>query len=480
MTSRSRVALPRFVAGVCLLLAAACDDMTSPGGVASPADPASLSRAPETQQERFRPGEEQSAALAREVPGFGGFYLDESGNLHAYLLDRKNEGLARAALARVLAETRRDLGPRERRRFSAQPEIFIHQGQYEFVQLADWRNRLTDAVLRVPGVVYNGLDEHTNRLAVGVDQSRTATVTVLVERKLAELGIPRSAVNIEESEPILIEECTTLDDPNCSSPSEDPCTVDPSTCEDPGTIYPEDPSYSYESPPSQTLGSKFQRLMGGIRIRNYARGGVCTLGFVTLYKGTASFATNSHCTPSRGYPDNSLFYQPTWDYFQVGQEWVDNGTMVFGRYNTDLSIARMQNISGYLGYIARTRNDAYGAYARADTIVNPSAPMMQIIAEVQPRKDYYFEKIGATTGWTYGIARRVCYDTSTMKCVSWVEAGADEGDSGAPAFRWYGSTIGLAGLVYAKTNGGFWMTPMSQIRKDLGATGTLSSDLRTY
>ncbi|CAA9340155.1 MAG: hypothetical protein AVDCRST_MAG68-2968 [uncultured Gemmatimonadetes bacterium] len=43
-----------------------------------------------------------------------------------------------------------------------------------------------------------------------------------------------------------------------------------------------------------------------------------------------------------------------------------------------------------------------------------------------------------------------------------------------------GEPAGIAGLVYAKADGGFWMTPMSQIRIELNATGSAASDLRLY
>jgi hypothetical protein len=58
------------------------------------------------------------------------------GNLHAYILDFKNAGLARAALTRIVPETRRDLSPRERQRFAREPRVVLHQGEYEFAQLA--------------------------------------------------------------------------------------------------------------------------------------------------------------------------------------------------------------------------------------------------------------------------------------------------------------------------------------------------------
>jgi hypothetical protein len=476
-----------------LMIVSACRDQPTP---VSPPDsgPALHSTGLGPQQQRFRPGEEQSAALAQEIPGFGGFYIDEAGNLHAYVLDLKNAGKARAALARIIPETRRDLSPRESRRFVPQPQLVLHQGQYEFTQLADWRNRITDAILTVPGVAYNGLDEHVNRLAIGVERDRSSAARRAAEQKLDELGIPRSAVKFEDTDLmsgsaacapdalICEDDPCTADPSSCESPSTDPCEEDPAICTDPGTIYPEDPSFSYMAPPDQYLYSKFSRLFGGIKIHNPSSGDACTLGFVARYRGVMVFATNSHCSASRGARDysGSIFYQPDWNTPQVGQEVVDNGKMSAGRYVSDVSLVQIQNVPGYLGYIAQTWEQRGGLNSRAGTLIYSPQPYLKIISEVTPRKDYEFHKIGAKTGWTYGYNRKVCYDTSLMKCVSWVAAGAEGGDSGAPVFRHYLNGVGIAGLVYARADGGFWMTPMSQIRLDLNATGYAASDLRIY
>jgi hypothetical protein len=339
------------------------------------------------------------------------------------------------------------------------------------------------------------LDEHANRLAIGIERNRSATARRAAEVKLTELGIPRNAVRFEDTDLaaetsdtcapdaiICDSDPCTVDPDSCESPSTDPCVEDPSICTDPGTIEPEDPSFSYSSPPNQYLYSKFTRLFGGIRIHNPASGAACTLGFVARYKGTMVFATNSHCSASRGARDysGSVFYQPDWNTPQVGQELVDNGKMSSLRYVSDVSLVQIQNVTGYLGYIAQTYSSTGGLYGIGDKQIYSPAPYLKITAEVAPRLNYEFDKIGAATGWTYGIARKVCYDTALVKCASWIAAGADHGDSGSPVFRYYNSTVGIAGLVYAKADGGFWMTPMSQIRLDLNATGSAAGDLRLY
>lgn len=475
---------------------AACQDQ--PTQVSPTAATSSLqARIPGSPFGRFRPGEEYSVTLAQEVQGFGGFYIDDVGNLHAYLLDGSKQGPARAALAQILAARQRDYTETERR-LRTRSEIVIHRGQFTFLQLADWRNLVENFTLTAPGVVWVGLDEHVNRVAMGVDRTRPAAVEALVIRRIAELGIPQDAITFEAADPISppVSMCD-VDTPDCQDPctlnpddpscqQTDPCIVDPSSCPDPGTIYPEDPSYSFSPASATTLESPFERMFGGIRIMNPARWGSCTLGFPVLYQGQLAFITNSHCTPTTEYVDiNSYFYQPDWNRTPaVAKEWIDPYKRSYGYRMADATIAQMINgYNAYVGYVARLSTRVYSTYATSGniTLVSGSSPWIKIIGEGVPVKDAIFDKVGATTGWTYGFARQVCVKYGGFECVSWVAASTYEGDSGSPVLRYYSNnTALLVGMVYAKENGGFWFNPISQIRKHFGATGSDASLLRTY
>ncbi len=481
------------------LAISACQDEEQPSPVAPTVSQSSLaasqSRSPFG---RFRPGEEHSVALAQEVPTFGGYYIDDVGNLHAYLLDVKQSGQARAALAQVLAERQRNYTSTERR-LRTRSEIVIHQGRFTFLHLADWRNQIENFTTTVPGVVWVGLDEHINRVAMGVDRTHPAAVEALVAQKLTELGIPREVVSFEPTDPITIQDCDPAaggdcsdpcilnpDDPSCQA-EQDPCTIDPDSCTDPGTIYPEDPSFSYAPVPVKTLGSTFDRMFGGIRIQNPAAAGRCTLGFPVYYDGRLAFVTNSHCTPSPENPDiNSNFYQPHWNVRTpaVAKEWKDPYKRSYGYRLADAAIAEMTNNFGaYVGYVARPAIASLSTYATTGdtTLAGGSSPWIRIKGEGTVAKDALFDKIGATTGWTYGFARRVCIKYGSMECVSWVAASAWGGDSGSPVLRYYGdNTALLVGMVYGKENGGFWMNPMSQIRKHFDASGSSAGRMRTY
>jgi hypothetical protein len=462
---------------------------------------------------RYRPGEEQSVSLARELPGFGGFYIDQTGDLHAYLLDLNRAGAARVALARALAERQRGYTETERA-LRPRSRVLIHQGQFTFYQLADWRNAVEDFTTSIPGVVWVGLDEHANRVAVGADRSRPAAVRAVVVRRLGEMGIPAEAITFEltdalantipvecapdgldcqdpcsvnPSDPSCGGDVCTInpDDPSCEGT--DPCASDPGAC-DPGPDYTlQPPDYTYLAAPPRTLGSPFAPLMGGIRIRNDAGGG-CTLGFVVTYQGRRAFVTNSHCTRTTEYLDQprTEFFQPDWSRSAAGREWVDDFKRSMGCRMADAAVAEL--INGYQGsqaYVARpaTRSNRMNIQSGDTPLASGASPWIRITGEGAIVKDAIYDKIGASTGWTYGAARgsRTCVRFGNFECATWVAAGAWEGDSGAPVLRYYtNNTALLVGMAFGKGDGGFWMNPMSQIRKHFAATGSSAGNLRTY
>lgn len=392
----------------------ACQDQHTPVSIA-PTEPSthaagtrSVSRSPFG---RFRPGEEESVVLARELPGFGGFYIDSVGDLHAYLLDVERSESAHSALAGVLARRQRSYTETER---GLRPRggIIIHQGQFTFYQLADWRNDVEGFTTTVPGVVWVGLDEHLNRVAVGVDRSRPAAVHALVVRRLGEMGIPPEAVAFETTDAIATgtaDECApeaidcqdpcTLnpsdpacggdvcainpDDPSCEST--DPCAMDPGAC-DPGPDYTvEPPDYTLLAAPPKTLGSPFAPQMGGVRIRSDV-GGSCTLGFVVTYQGRKAFVTNSHCTRKAEYLDQprTEFFQPDWSRSAVGREWIDDYKRAMGYRMADASIAEL--INGYQGsqaYVARPATRSYRMHVQTGdtTLASGSSPWIRITGE---------------------------------------------------------------------------------------------------
>lgn len=120
--------------------------------------------------------------VERQVPGFGGMFIDREGQLAVYLLDESQLAAARAAIEDVFG-------------VDAVPATGVRavQGQFVVSQLKAW-SEIAAALLEMKGVTAVDLDEARNRVAIGVeDKSRTR----VVEQALSARGIPRHAVTIE-------------------------------------------------------------------------------------------------------------------------------------------------------------------------------------------------------------------------------------------------------------------------------------------
>lgn len=116
------------------------------------------------------------------VPGFGGMFVGEDGKLVVYLRDPSQLAAARAAIEAVF-------GPQQ----VPPGGVRARRGQYSFSELKCWKER-AGTLFRIPGVTIVDLDESRNRVAIGVEDESAMPA---VERALASLGIPRTAVIVE-------------------------------------------------------------------------------------------------------------------------------------------------------------------------------------------------------------------------------------------------------------------------------------------
>jgi hypothetical protein len=434
MTRISRI-VPVFAIGLAVL-AGCSEDATFPSdpGLRAPEGGFDASRSPDPV---VRPHEADFHRLSQELKSFGGYFYDEQGNLVAYLQDTGEERRARELLQGVLRE--RQLGQRER----ITGNILIRRGEYNFMELSGWRDRATDPVLNVRGVEFTDLDEAQNRFVVGVS-SRSGRDEAA--RILREMDVPLSAVLFEETAPA--EEFVKLTD--------------------------------YHRP-----------LEGGYQIQN-GNGGTCTLGFNAYWSGTRAVLTNSHCTPSFWKPDGVLMYQHTNGTSQnlIGWEahdpagWSCGFLWLYTCRWSDAAVVRL-NASVPWNYrrIARPTFWATGDGNSGSLTIDSSKPNMTIVGEYSfPKGGEMFDKVGRTTGWTYGFVKKTCVDVNKpgarrAVCQDWIhKMHASFGDSGSPIFRWHGDTVTLSGILWGGIKqGGTQYTLMSamwNIKKDLGALST--------
>jgi hypothetical protein len=208
--------------------------------------------------------------VARQVPGFGGFWFDSVGNYHVYLVNRNDSSRVRSALFDVLGKNRvfaRDL--------SAPHRLIVEQGKYDFRELLGWMRMLSKQIHRVDGFQSLAIRHKLNKVRVGVV---SLTAKNQLESIAEELEIPDDALIVEVEEKIKI-----------------------------------------ASRLSDSVGVK----IGGYRIIN-SDFRECSIG-ININDGTA-FVTASHCTGVRGPDSQSIlayFYQPSFSLHDIGHETSD-------------------------------------------------------------------------------------------------------------------------------------------------------------
>lgn len=192
--------------------------------------------------------------IARDVPGFGGFFIDiPTQRLQVWLRDPGAEtDASKSAL-------RREIGDHP---LYDESKIDFRTGQYGFLQLQEWHDQLLQTVFSFRGVVSIDNQEAENRIIIGATNE---TARSQVQKLVLELDIPEDAVRIEITQPL---------------------------------------------PPTSSLQDPHRPILGGLQIRRANNDYQCTLGFIANRNGVPGFVTNSHCTVEFAQVDGSVFHQP--------------------------------------------------------------------------------------------------------------------------------------------------------------------------
>jgi hypothetical protein len=395
-----------------LILAAACSDRTEPTAPDNP--PATVSLQPGSQGTPDDP-----IALARQVPGFGGFYLDDQGMPVVYLKNVAERGNAQRALA-----------PFFQHQGMSSSQLRVLPARYDWAQLEDWFSRTSGEVLSIPGAVFVDANEASNRVTVGVEHGALARVRGIVAR----LGIPQEAVVFQEAEPIRL---------------------------------------------AATLRNKVRPVVGGLQI-NFP-GFLCSLGFNATRNGQRSFITASHCTNHQGGVESTPYYQPlqTSTSPKIATEVSDPAYFTGNgcpagmrcRFSDASRAAYTAATTSSLGKIAKTT----GPNNNSITI----SGSLTVTAEGSASVGQSVGKIGRTTGWTTGKVTNTCVNVAVSGtnigqfCQNLVSARLRGGDSGAPVFKG-SSNVTLVGILWGGNDAGtqYVYSPMSGIEHDLGALTT--------
>ena len=414
-----RILVVPLIAGSILLASSCSDDSTQPTPTTDQLEPAKVA----VQQG----SPDDPVALARSVPGFGGFFVDEQGTPTIYLKDAGQRGAAERALTPWFSSRGRGLAT-----------MRVLKADFDWADLDRWFTRASADALGVPGVVFTDADEARNRVHIGVEHTAAAGE---VRSMLARLGIPAAAVIIELTQPI--KQLATLR----------------------GSVRP---------------------VVAGVQI-NFP-GFLCSLGFNASRSGTRGFVTASHCTNTQGGVENTPYWQPlqTVNPVQIGTEIVDpiyttGGSCPAGRHcrRSDASFAKYINSTqNTLGRIARTSNtNKTNRTIVGNWTVTSDATSSSFTIGLT------VNKVGRTTGWSQGPVTNTCVNVNvfnsnvTQLCQTIVSATVDAGDSGSDVFAiTSGTNVKLDGVLWGgfSSNGQtfFVFSPLANVKGELGALTT--------
>jgi hypothetical protein len=410
--------------GVALILAA-CQDNSSP--TAPDLQPA-------TGQVQTAQGTElpSAAEFARQVPGFGGFFLDRNGAPTVYL----TRGSSRAPAERLLTGYLRGHG-------LTAAAVRVAEARYHWQQLERWQAAATLEAFTVAGAVFVDNDETSNRVRIGVEN---LGVTGQVRAAIARAHVPDEAVVIERVEPIV--QVSTLQN-----------VID-------------------------------RPVRAGVQI-NFP-GFLCSVGFNATSGGVRSFVTASHCTKTQGGVESTPYWQPlqTTAPTKIATEVADPVYVKGGagcptnklcRFSDASRAAYVNGANQALGVIAKTSGPNNGSLNITTTSFSITSNDCTGTLGGCLAVGSKVNKVGRTTGWTSGVITNTCVNTSVsgsrivQRCQSFVSAGVGGGDSGSGVFQiTSGTSVKLAGVLWGGNSAGtqFVFSPFANVTRELGSLTT--------
>jgi len=146
--------------------------------------------------------------IARQVPGYGGMYIDSVGDLNVWLTSEANEAVARQVLEPIM---RAHIAATRGETAASRAQLHFRPGQFGWVQLEDY----VIAIIRLtnlPPWSSLGIDERLN--GIFVETMRSGDVDAM-KQALQEGNIPAGAVHVRYGGPVELNQvaptCTTSD-----------------------------------------------------------------------------------------------------------------------------------------------------------------------------------------------------------------------------------------------------------------------------
>jgi len=404
-----------------------------------------------------RPDEDKLVALAKEIPGFAGYYVDDQRNIIAYVTDTtRSAQAARTALLRHLSTDNLGLPAKLRT-----GRIVIRKGEYSFQELSDWRDLATEQVLgTITGVVYDDLDEARNRVTIGVLKTNAEGIESAVTVRLTALGVPGKALNFELTDPVV---------PLAALPG--------------GSLFHSNGGFFTSA---TYLNSGTDTLAAGFEVDNISLSVACSIGMVLDRNSTRYVSVASHCTSTPFGAD------PTDQWYQ-GSSFIGNeawDTTASPRHSDLALIGVPSTVPSIRGAIARsTPRDSGMSASRA---IDTSSPFVYLFAaSTTPVTGLEVDKEGRTTGRTHGTITNTCTDQTvdghTVLCEIKTSVWSGQGDSGSSLWAWDGvdgaTLYGVAGSLvvtghqdyidgqWVTTGGTSWFASYGGFISDIGSSG---------
>lgn len=429
----------------CIAGMVGCSDQSELAGPArAPESPEASAAAPGLAAAQLTRGprgiESEFLQIETRVPGFGGFYVDEAGDIVGYVTDLRRAPAARAAVAEMLA---RDPG-RFRKRDGSEPAIRLRRGDFSMSQLVEWQTRILRSHSVRDGISLLDADEMRNRVRVGI---RDESLIPEVERLADRLGIPRSALVFETRRGDLVALASLRD-----------------------TFRPTGAGIQIDFTPSTP-------------------GGECTMGF-NVRTGTSDpdryFLTAGHCTGNYNGPTGRVVYQPVSS--RVGVEaynpaWSTQGCRPGANYcrQTDAALIRYDSHITSQNRVAETTTIGTGNGWGNLTV----ARWYSVGSTRDPAQGSEVHKTGRTTGTTRGLVTGTCVnpgvavpDYTEVFCSHEAQMAAAGGDSGSPVYQWFvpltTTSRGVGGILWGGYIPGpgetarIYYSPISLLQADFG------------
>jgi hypothetical protein len=296
--------------------------------------------------------------------------------------------------------------------------------------------RVSPAVMDIPGTVFADNDEVAGKLVFGIENEDAARG---VRARLSAMGVSESDYAFETTAPVV----------NMA-----------------------------------TLRDVWRPTLAGIQIHFTQY--VCTLGFNVDHAGGRSFITNSHCTATQGGTEGTVYYQSSSSLAPtvIATEVHDPAYVKNGAGCPRGKKCRWSDASRalYASTTASNRGEIAKTIGVNSNSLTTAATPFTITAQDAATSNFavgtVMNKVGRTTGWTQGPVQRTCTNTSVsgstvyLFCQTFVTAGVAGGDSGSPVFRISsGDNVTLVGILWggASDNSYFVMSPLKQIVQELGA-----------